>query len=85
MIRRPMIYGQAKGEIEITIVKGSIPTHADLVTAHQLGQGLGVKRGMKQALITLFLLLPLEICLKSPQGYIVDGQETREDDSVATA
>ena len=80
-----MINRQAKGQVEVTVVEGSITAYAQLVAAHQPGDGLRVKRGAKELEILLFLLMPAQFLLESPQGHIGDGEQSGKEDAEAFA
>jgi hypothetical protein len=41
-----MVHRKPKGQIKIAVIKGSIPTDADLMAAHQAIHGLGIERSL---------------------------------------
>ncbi len=75
-----MIYGKAEGQIEVTVIKSPIPSHAELAAAHQPVHRVGIKRFPEKLHVTLSLIFPDQVCLKSSQGHIGDGEKVSERD-----
>lgn len=80
-----MVHGKTQGQIEVAVKEGTIPAHAELTTAHQSLNRLGVKRISKESKVILIFVLPGELRPESSEGHIRDGQEMGEDDPKALA
>ena len=79
-----MVHWKAQGQVEVTVKEGTIPAHAELVTAHQSVNCLWVKRLSKQSKVILLSVLPSQLCSESPQRHVRDGKKMGEDDPKAT-
>jgi hypothetical protein len=80
MIRSPVVHGKAKGQVEVTIIKRAVPSHAELAAAHQTAHRLGIKRFPEKLHVTFLLLFPDQVCPKSPQRHIGDREKPGECD-----
>ena len=85
VIRGSMIYRESKGEVEVAVIKGSIPANADLLAAHQSPHGLGVKGFSQESQIISLLILAVQLCPKPSEGHIGDGEKTGKRDAEASA
>jgi hypothetical protein len=83
VIRSTVVNGKTQGQIEVTVKEGTIPAHAELATAHQSPNRLGVKRCSKESKVILIFVLPSEFCPESSERHIRDGEEMGEDDPKA--
>jgi len=80
-----VVHGKTQGQIEVTVKEGTIPAHAELAAAHQPLNRLGVKRVSKESKVILIFVLPSELCSKSSERHIRDGEEMGEDNPKAVA
>jgi len=81
VIRSPMVHGGPKGQVEVAIVQGPIPTYAELMATHQSVDGLGVERSSEQSQVLLLLSLSAQDGPEPPDGHIRNGQEIGERDA----
>jgi hypothetical protein len=84
VIRSSVVHWKTQGQVEVTVKEGTIPPYAELATAHESVNCLGVKRFSKQSKVILLSVLPSQLCSESSQRHIRDGKEMGEDDSKAT-
>jgi len=70
-----MIHGKAKGQVEVAVIESAIPSHAQLMAAHQPFHRVGIKRFPEKLHVILFSLFPDQFCPKSSQGHIGDREE----------
>jgi hypothetical protein len=70
-----MIHGKAKGQVEVAVIKSAVPSHAELMAAHQPLHRMGIKRFPEKLHVILFSLFPDQFCPKSSQGHIGDREE----------
>ncbi len=67
-------------KVEITVVKGTVPSDVDLVTAHQRGESLRVKRVFQDSHVLCFF--PLEHLKESSERHVRQRNQSRETDVV---
>jgi hypothetical protein len=84
MIRGSVIHRKTKGQVKVTVVKGSIPAYADLVAAHQPRNGLGVEEFPEEFQIILFLVSSEQVLSESPQGHVGDREQSSKGDAEST-
>jgi len=70
-----VIHGKAKGQVEVAVIKSAIPSHTELMAAHQPFHRLWIKRFPKKLHVILFPLFPDQFGPKSSQGRIGDRQK----------
>jgi hypothetical protein len=75
-----VIHGKAKGQIEVAVIKSAVPSYAELAAAHQPVHRVGIKRFPEKLHVTLPLIFPDQVCLKSSQGHIGDREKVGERD-----
>jgi hypothetical protein len=75
VIRSSVIHGKAEGQVEVAVIERAIPSHAELAAAHQLVHRVGIKRFPEKLHVTLSLIFPDQVCLKSSQGHIGDREK----------
>ncbi len=80
-----MIDWKAEGEVEVAVVKRAIPSDADLMPAHQTGQRIWIKGFSEKSEVISLLPQVGQMCSKSSQGHIRDGEKTGEGDAKASA
>jgi hypothetical protein len=80
MIGSPVVHGEAKGQVEVAVIKRAIPSHAELAAAHQAVHRVRIKRFPKKLHVPLSLISPDQVCLKSSQRHIRDGEKVSERD-----
>ena len=76
-----MVHGQAEGQIEVTVIESSIPSHTDLVPAHQPLYCLRVKGLSKEAQVVSFLVLSAQFNPESSQRHTGKGKEAIKPDT----
>ena len=79
----PVVNRKAKGQIEITIIKGPVPSHADLSAAHQALHGLRIEGPTQKLQVRLLFVSPAQFRSKPPQGHIGDGEQACKNDAKA--
>ena len=80
VIGRPVVYREAKGQVEVAVIERSIPTDADLMAAHKPCHGLLVKGLPEKVQIILLQVLTAQFCSKPSQGHVRDGEKMGEAD-----
>ncbi len=85
MIGCPVVDGETKGCVEVTIVKCTIPTDCDLMPAHQPLYRKRIEGPSKQFEIILFLILPTQLFPESSQRHIGNGEKMSKPDSETVA
>ena len=80
VVRGSVIHGKSKCQIEVAVIKGAIPSHAELAAAHQPFYREGIKRLPEKLHVTLLLLFPDQVCPKSSQGHIGDREKVGKRD-----
>ena len=73
MIRGSVIHGDAKGEIEIAVVKSAVPTDADLLSAHETLDCFGIEGVTEQLQIALSLILSIQFALEPSECHVGNG------------
>ena len=81
VVGRAVVYLQAKGQIKIAVIKGSIPADADLAPAHQSRQCFLIECVSKKPHISFGLALPDKLLPEAPEGHVRYGEEISESDS----
>ncbi len=81
MMGRHGVHGLTQGKVEIAVKKGPVPSHADLVAAHQLLEGEGIERLAEQPQVRAGLVPVRQFASEPAQGDIGDGKQAGEADS----
>jgi len=79
-----MVHRKTKGEVEIAVIEGATPPHANLMATHQPAEGPGIKRFLKKSKVSSVLILPAELIAKPPERHIGDGEQAGEPDAEPT-
>ena len=78
-----MIDRKAEGEVEVTVIKRAVPPDADLMPAHQSGQRIWIERFSEKSQVISLLPQVGQMCSKSSQWHIGDGEKMGETDAEA--
>jgi hypothetical protein len=78
VVRSSVVHWKTQSQVEVTVKEGSVPAHAQLMTAHESLNRLGIKRLSEELEVIPLLVLPSELCSESSQRHIRDGKETGE-------
>ena len=81
MIGCTVVHRKTKGKIKITVIKGAVPTDADLASAHQTRYCVRIKRFPEQPHVGSHLSLSDKLFSKAPQGHISDGKQMSKGNS----
>jgi hypothetical protein len=81
VVGSPVVYGKAQGEIEVTIVEGSIPAYTQLMAAHQSSYRLWIERLPEEVEIILVKVLSPQLASKPSDGHIRDRKEASKSDA----
>jgi hypothetical protein len=76
-----MIHRKTKGEVEITVIKRAIPSDANLMPAHQTGQRIGIEGFSEKGEVISLLPQVGQICTKSAEGHIREGEKVAKNDA----
>jgi hypothetical protein len=85
MIRGSVIHREAKGEIEIAVVKSAVPTDADLLPAHETLDRFGIEGVTEQLEIALSLILSIKFALEPSECHVGNGQQVCKLDADSVA
>ena len=78
MVGSPMVNRKVQGQVEIAIIKRTIPPYADLPAAHQPFDRAGIERFSKKLFIVLQQPTAAKIIAESSQGHVGHDQQLRE-------
>jgi hypothetical protein len=85
MVGSSMIHRKAKGEVKVAVIKRTLPSDADLMSAHQTGQRIWIEGfSEKSEVISLFPQV-VQMYSESSQRHIRDGEKLGETDAEAFA
>ena len=80
VVRGSMIHRKAKSQVEVAVIQRTIPSHTELMTAHQSSHRVRVKRFPEKLHVTLFSFFPDQFRSKSSQGHVGDRQKAGKRD-----
>lgn len=83
MIRSAVVNGKSKSKVEVAVIEGPIPPHAELVAAHQSLNGLWIKGFSEKLQIALSLVSSIQLISKPPKRHIRDSEKVAENDAEA--
>jgi hypothetical protein len=78
-----VIHGKGKRQVEVAVIKSSIPSHANLVATHQSCDRPGVEGFSEKLQIILLFLFPDQFRPKTPQRHIGNGEKASKSDAKA--
>jgi hypothetical protein len=83
VVRSSVIHGKGKRQVEVAVIKSSIPSHANLVATHQSCDRPGVEGFSEKLQIILLFLFPDQFRPKTPQRHIGNGEKASKSDAKA--
>jgi hypothetical protein len=83
MIRSAVVNGKTKGQVEVAVIEGPIPPHAELVAAHQSLNGLWIKGFSEKLQIALSLVSSIQLISKPPKRHIRDSEKVAKNETEA--
>ena len=81
MIGGSVIDGKAKGQIEVAVVEGAVPSYAELVATHQSLHRHWIEGLPEQVQVIPFLAKTIQFRSKPPERHVGDGEKTGKRDA----
>ena len=78
MARGTVIYGQAKGQIEVAVIEGPVPIDTHLMAAHEAGEDRGIKGILQDLHVGIHLSVPFELLSISADGHVGQNKQMVE-------
>jgi hypothetical protein len=78
-----VIHGKGKRQVEVAVIKSAIPSHANLMATHQSRDRPWVEGFSEKLQIILLILFPDQLCPKTSQRHIGNGEKASKSDAKA--